>query len=127
MINTVRRSTLAIDASIRSLMQLKEPWLTSKSRRYLCCIQSLTTRRSNGLAKELTALSVSQSTLQKSQSLASNTQYLYLLDADKARDRKTGEVVALKKLRMDRERDGMCMAFCINCYLPDTIMCTATI
>ena len=26
--------------------------------------------------------------------------------ADKARNRKTGEIVALKKLRMDRERDG---------------------
>lgn len=26
--------------------------------------------------------------------------------ADKARDRRTGEVVALKKLRMERERDG---------------------
>jgi hypothetical protein len=26
--------------------------------------------------------------------------------ADKARDRRTGEIVALKKLRMDRERDG---------------------
>lgn len=25
----------------------------------------------------------------------------------KARDRKSGEIVALKKLRMDRERDGM--------------------
>ena len=27
--------------------------------------------------------------------------------ADKARNKKTGEIVALKKLRMDRERDGM--------------------
>ncbi len=27
-------------------------------------------------------------------------------NADKARNRKTGEIVALKKLRMDRERDG---------------------
>ena len=26
---------------------------------------------------------------------------------DKARDRTTGEIVALKKLRMDRERDGV--------------------
>ncbi len=26
--------------------------------------------------------------------------------ADKARNKKTGEIVALKKLRMDRERDG---------------------
>ena len=28
------------------------------------------------------------------------------VSADKARDRSTGEVVALKKVRMDRERDG---------------------
>ena len=26
--------------------------------------------------------------------------------ADKARDRRTGELVALKRLRMERERDG---------------------
>jgi hypothetical protein len=31
---------------------------------------------------------------------------MFQLTADKARDRNTGEVVALKKLRMDRERDG---------------------
>ena len=30
--------------------------------------------------------------------------------ADKARNRKTGEIVALKKLRMDRERDGKGLA-----------------
>jgi len=31
---------------------------------------------------------------------------MFQIAADKARDRSTGEVVALKKLRMDRERDG---------------------
>lgn len=31
---------------------------------------------------------------------------LKLLAADKARDRRTGEIVALKRLRMERERDG---------------------
>ncbi len=30
--------------------------------------------------------------------------------ADKARNKKTGEIVALKKLRMDRERDGKGLA-----------------
>lgn len=29
--------------------------------------------------------------------------------ADKARDRTTGEIVALKKVRMERERDGECL------------------
>ena len=28
--------------------------------------------------------------------------------ADKARDRRTGELVALKRLRLARERDGVC-------------------
>lgn len=31
---------------------------------------------------------------------------LLVVSADKARDRTTGEIVALKKVRMERERDG---------------------
>ena len=44
--------------------------------------------------------------------------------ADKARNKKTGEIVALKKLRMDRERDGKGPAeshmyiLSHNCVLP---------
>jgi len=37
---------------------------------------------------------------------------MFQIAADKARDRSTGEVVALKKLRMDRERDGAQTFFC---------------
>lgn len=31
----------------------------------------------------------------------------WLLTLDRARDSKTGEIVALKKVRMDQEKDGM--------------------
>lgn len=42
--------------------------------------------------------------------------------ADKARNKKTGEIVALKKLRMDRERDGKLSAPCISCHhAPDVL------
>lgn len=32
---------------------------------------------------------------------------VYNLNTDRARDTKTGEIVALKKVRMDQEKDGL--------------------
>lgn len=52
------------------------------------------------------------------------------LCADRAKDKRTGEIVALKKVRMDRERDGtlftslVCPALCpVPCHLAGAPPC----
>lgn len=43
--------------------------------------------------------------------------------ADMARDKRTGELVALKKLRMERERDGGWMGVCVRCGSGSAVPC----